>query len=370
MSVVKGRCPDAWHPMEAGDGLLVRVRPSLGRLDGAQLRGLCEAAMAFGNGLIDLTSRANLQIRGVSAQAWPLLVERLKALALIHADPIMEMRRAILVSPDWTEGDDTVGIARELAARLAELPTLPAKVGFIVDTKDAPLLIGEMGDFRIERGAHGGLILRADGRPTGVAVEPGDAVDQLIRLATWFLASGGADAGRMVRHRAPLPGWAQGALAPARVGMSIRPGSHPLGFAYAVPFGTVEAATLAQLGNVAVRLTPWRILIVEGGAGRTITGLSSDRADPLLRVDACPGAPRCPQASVETRALARRIAPHVAGGLHVSGCAKGCARAAPAELCVTGREGRYDLARDARAGAPPQRAGMDAAALLDYLGAD
>ena len=31
--VVRGWCPNAWRPMAAGDGLLVRVRPRLGRLD-------------------------------------------------------------------------------------------------------------------------------------------------------------------------------------------------------------------------------------------------------------------------------------------------------------------------------------------------
>ena len=72
--VVKGWCPDAWRPMMAGDGLLVRVRPPLARLTARQVEGLCEAATRYGNGQIDLTSRANLQLRGATDTSWPALL--------------------------------------------------------------------------------------------------------------------------------------------------------------------------------------------------------------------------------------------------------------------------------------------------------
>ncbi|BBI51636.1 hypothetical protein HORIV_40570 [Vreelandella olivaria] len=61
---IKGWCPGAWRPMATGDGLLVRVRPPLGELSRAQLLALCDAAETFGSGLIELTSRANFQLRG------------------------------------------------------------------------------------------------------------------------------------------------------------------------------------------------------------------------------------------------------------------------------------------------------------------
>ena len=95
----------------------------------------------------------------------------------------------------------------------------------------------------------------------------------------------------------------------------------------------------------------------------------TDPSSPILRTDACVGAPACPQATVETRSLAHRLAPHITGRLHVSGCAKGCARAAPADVTLTGRDGRYDLAFDARPGAPSSRAGLDAAQILAHFGA-
>ncbi|MEN3285767.1 MAG: precorrin-3B synthase, partial [Bradyrhizobium sp.] len=61
-SPVKGWCPGARRPMQSGDGLIVRVRPHAGSLPVASLGALAEAASRFGNGQIDLTRRANLQI--------------------------------------------------------------------------------------------------------------------------------------------------------------------------------------------------------------------------------------------------------------------------------------------------------------------
>ncbi|MEJ7935468.1 cobalamin biosynthesis protein CobG [Sphingobium sp. AN558] len=367
---VKGWCPDAWRPMQAGDGLLVRVKPRLGRLTRAQVLGLCEAAVTCGNGLIDMTRRANLQLRGVSEAGWPSLLDRLIALDLLDADPAREQRRAILVAPDWQTGDDSHRIAGELLARLDELPALPGKIGFVIDAGRASILVGEAGDFRIERGRGDRLILRADGRVTGVAVAEGAEVDGLIALARWFVDSGGAGAGRMVRHEAALPDWAQGDIPPTPTAAPIAPGPHALGTAYGLPFGRVEAHVLAQaMQGDAARITPWRVLLIEGTAAQDIDGLIADPADPLLHVDACPGAPACPQASVETRDLARRLAPHIDGHLHVSGCAKGCAHGGGADVTLTGRDGLFDLGFAAPAGAHPVRSALSEAQILAYFGA-
>ncbi len=52
--------------MPTGDGLLARIHPPLGILTLAQARAVAEGARRYGNGHLDLTARANLQIRGVS----------------------------------------------------------------------------------------------------------------------------------------------------------------------------------------------------------------------------------------------------------------------------------------------------------------
>lgn len=360
--MIRGWCPTAWRPMAAGDGLLVRVRPKLGRLTREQVIGLCEAAIAHGNGQIDATNRANLQIRGVDA--WEPLIEELCDLGLVDRDPVAESRRAILVAPDWDIGDDTHRIATELMQRLSELPDLPGKVGFAIDAGDTPVLHADPADFRIERATDGDLILRAEGREAGVSVAGGE-VDALIGLAHWFVDTGGGDVGRMARHAAPLP-----MIATVRPRAPITTLAFRTGTAHGLPFGRIDATSLAAFmrtsGATAIRVTPWRTLIVEGGA----PGVMLDREHAAtVRVDACVGAPACPQASVATRDLAIRLAPHVAGRLHVSGCAKGCARSAPADVVLTGRGGRFDLGFVARAGDPPALAGLDAPAVLAHFGA-
>lgn len=353
--VVRGWCPNAWRPMAAGDGLLVRVRPRLGRLDARQLRALCEASLACGNGLIDATNRAGLQMRGVSEASWPGLMDRLVEAGLVDPDPERERRATLVLAPDWQADDDTHRIATDLLARLDDLPSLPGKVGYAIDAGAAPVLGSTPADFRIERGESGELILRADGRDAGVPLEQGREVDTLIALAEWFGASGGLAVGRVARHHAPLPDTLAGSERPAAAGEPVRPGTHPLGAAYGLPFGRIEAERMLSLLDTAappaMRLTPWRVLLFEGIAPRAVDGFASDAA--AITADACPGAPACPQASVATRPLALRLAPLVDGRLHVSGCSKGCAYTRPADVVLTGRGGRFDLAFEARAGDPP-----------------
>lgn len=369
--VVKGWCPDAWRPMMAGDGLLVRVRPPLARLTARQVEGLCEAATRYGNGQIDLTSRANLQLRGATDTSWPALLAELQALGLVDPDPVREGRGAILINPDWQEGDESHSIATELRERLAELPDLPGKVGFAIDAGDAQMLDRASADFRVERAATGGLLLRADGRATGVAVTRNDATEALIRLAHWFVASGGAKAGRMARLRVPLPAWASGDVPPASAAPPLRPGAHPMGAVYGLPFGRIAAGALGAFATeyrAPIRLTPWRMLLAEGVVPRPASDMLLEDAS-ILHVDACVGAPACPQASVETCDLAARLAPLVEGCLHISGCAKGCARARAADWVLTGRDGAFDLARHARAGAAPLHTALSPERAVALLGA-
>lgn len=367
---IRGWCPGALRPMPSGDGLVVRIRPRLARLSVLQVLGLCDAAQAHGAGLIDLTNRANIQLRGVAEASLPALQGELAALGLLDPDAEAEARRNIVLTPFWQPGDDSARLAEELLARLGELPALPAKVGFVIDAGAQRVLDGVPGDFRLERGLGGGLILRAAGRALGLPVAPEGAVSALIALAEWFVQSGGVASGRMKRHAAPLPGWAANGNEPPAISAPLpAPGVHRLGALAGLPFGQVAAADLAlalrQGGASALRVTPWRLVLLEG-AGQAVEAPGLLAApDPLLRVDACAGAPLCRQASVETRALARALAPLMAGRqLHVSGCAKGCARATPADLVLTGRDGRFDLARKARAGDPPVHSGLNTDEIL------
>ncbi|MBJ7407765.1 MAG: precorrin-3B synthase, partial [Bradyrhizobium sp.] len=156
---VKGWCPGALRPMLSGDGLVVRVRPFGGRLEAAQTAGLAELAGRHGNGMIDVTSRANLQIRGVSEQSHRPLLDGLAQLALLDPDAEIEARRNILVTPFWSSGDETQALAAELEEALAESGlALPTKFGFAIDDGRSRVLAGDSADIRIERDRAGRLL--------------------------------------------------------------------------------------------------------------------------------------------------------------------------------------------------------------------
>ena len=123
--VPRGACPTARRPFVAADGLLVRVRVADCELPVAGLRALGAAAGRHGNGVVELTSRANVQLRGVRPEALDTLVADLVAAGLLPADEADEPRCDVVVPPTaglgLSEPVDVRTIAADLRARLAEL---------------------------------------------------------------------------------------------------------------------------------------------------------------------------------------------------------------------------------------------------------
>lgn len=372
---IKGWCPGAWHPMLSGDGFVVRVRPYGGRIDAEQAAGLADLAERYGNGLIDLTNRGNLQIRGVSEDRHPPLIDALAQLRLLDADPDAEARRNVMVAPLWTKGDEIISVAEELECELANGPVgLPAKFGFAVDCGSERRLSAASADVRIERDVGGQLIVRADGAEYGRSVTRADVITIALDLARWFVTSGGVNhgRGRMAAHLAAgakLPETLGGHKLPARKQSVPQPGLTLLGALIGVAFGQMTHSTLQWLAEHAsgLRMTPWRMLLAEGmNEMPACDGLITRADDPLLRVVACSGAPRCPQAHADTRALAAVLAPHLAPGtrLHVSGCAKGCAQSGSAPLTLVATAEGFDLIRDGATRDKPARRGLSVAGIL------
>jgi precorrin-3B synthase len=374
-SVVKGWCPGALRPMQSGDGLVVRVRPFGGRLEAAQSAGLAELAERYGNGLIDVTSRANLQIRGVSEQGHRRLLDGLALLRLLDPDTDIEARRNILVTPFWNVDDETQALAAELEEALADSALeLPTKFGFAIDDGTSRVLAGDSADVRIERDRGGRLLVRVDGARLGRSVARGEAVSTALALANWFIASGGAKGGRgrMAAHiaaGAALPQTLSGETEPAPVMAASRPGHYPHGALVGVAFGQMLHTTLHQFSGCghALRMTPWRMVLSEGKREMPSgAGLITEPYDPALRVIACSGAPRCREAHADTRALAAALAPRIAldTRLHVSGCAMGCARSGASEVTLIATSAGFDLVRGGSTRDEPVLRGLNGADIV------
>jgi precorrin-3B synthase len=369
----KGWCPGALRPMQSGDGLIVRVRPRVGRLGLDAARALADLAGRLGNGHIDLTRRANLQIRGLAEDRLDELQAELGRLGLLDADAESEAVRNVMVTP-LAERDSQVHRLAEQLERLLtsdrRLRALPAKFGIVVDG-DGPLSIaGERADVSL-RAVEDGFALGLDGRDgtTWLGVGAAHDVVDLVRTAMLTFLDGrprrrlrdaGDAAFSMVRSAlvlklAPLPSF--------DASSRHRLGRLEDAVGLAAPFGRLQARQLSQLASLAMsagvremHLSPWRALYMhvrDAEAGRAVLeggraiGLVMDGSDPLLRIEACPGAPDCASSSVDTRGDAHRLAARrFPGSVHVSGCEKGCARSAPSSLVLVGDRGRYRVIRD------------------------
>jgi precorrin-3B synthase len=411
----EGWCPGALAPMRTGDGLLVRLRVSGRPLSLDRVEAIADCAARYGNGVIELSSRANIQLRGVREATLPDLQRRLSALGLIDANAADEAARNIVASPiaDIDPGAilDVSPIVVALEARIAVHPSLrrlPAKFGFLIDGGGALPLGDVEADvrfeaFRDEDGARFAVALAGDDDAVAVCA-PREIPGVAASLAAAFLREAVARGDSLRRMReltlahgaAPVLGAA--GLRPARLPASPRRaarqrdfiGTHPLGdsfFVGAAPvLGRMTAEDFLFLALEArrclaadIRVTPLRALIVSGLQRRGAQDLAAalaprfivDPADPRLAVVACAGAPACAKAARRVQAEALAFASALASGaaiaLHVSGCAKGCAHPRAAPFTLVARPSGYDLVVNGRAGDEPLRVALPPSEIAPLL---
>jgi precorrin-3B synthase len=410
----RGACPTLFEPMRTGDGLLVRVKPPLGRLDAAAARKLAEAARRFGNGRLELTNRGALQVRGLSEQTLAPFREAMLAAALASADAAVERRRNLVLSP--LAGDAESTLAGELERWIAQdhaLAALPPKFAFAVGTVSDPYRLP--GDVRLVADAatpppsrFASHLPRCTGEERGAAVPPraGELSAKLTEGAFWRIGLGGdvdgltldplpavqTIVGAFLRLRAQLPDPPRRMTDLVRhsgveaffAGADVKPtettaapaastiaGALGEVFALGLAFGAITAEGLSLAADLAerfadgpLRLSPWRALFLTGVSDAAqlaadATGFVVAPTDPCLRVNACAGAPACASAHAATRddavlAAARRLA----GDVHLSGCAKGCAHPGPAAITLVAAPDGYGLVRNGRAGDSPELRGL------------
>ncbi len=147
----------------------------------------------------------------------------------------------------------------------------------------------------------------------------------------------------------------------------------------ALPFGHIDGSRLADLARCAaslvisdIRPAPQRRLLLicpstesadEAQRAAVALGFLTDPADPRAQIAACPGAPACASGKIAARVIAEDVAEAIAApvgeerapalSIHISGCEKGCARQAPADITIVGGENGAGLVVDGTPKAKP-----------------
>ena len=123
-------CPGLLHIVAARDGGLCRIRLPGGTIEAAQLRALASAAERHANGPVEVTNRANLQLRGIRTGHETALSQALLEAGLgpagrgerSHADAhAADARRNLMLSPVAGRDPDALIDTRELAASLLDV---------------------------------------------------------------------------------------------------------------------------------------------------------------------------------------------------------------------------------------------------------
>lgn len=383
----RGACPTLAAPMPTGDGLLARLRPASGNLTIEQFRLLALAAIKSGNGILEITARGSLQIRGVRAEAIATLSSDVAAAGIsVPAGPVIELPPLHGIDPD--ELADAADMEQRIRERLAltlSSPALAPKLAIVVDAGGGFGLSTVKADIRVTALApdRWRVAVNGDAR-TAVPVSVGsmdDAVEAVDRVLCLLLSLGEQKRGRdltpeMLRQTFPFMN-ETGLAAPTASKQAI--GQHTLSDGRVVlglrpRFGQLRATDLISfllaaeaLGASDVRPAPERALFIIGlneQAAEAVAkmagtyGLSADPDDISVRIATCAGAGACASGHYYTKSLAASINGSAAvlldGSmtLHLSGCAKGCAHQQRA-LTIVGTDIGYGLVLDGLASDAP-----------------
>lgn len=371
-------CPGALRLHPADDGFLARVRIPGGLLSAPQAAALALAADRFGDGHLELTSRGNVQLRGLSDGCGAALAELLDGAGLLPA-PSHERVRNIVASPLADPGT-----ARALDALLcadARVTALSGRFLFAVDDGRGDVAALDPDITLLGPDAGGRTLLRFGAARDAVEVSAQDAPRAALAAAHRFLdavAAAGSRAWRVdelpPEHALDTAGFAMRlaasgvpsryvADAPRPYAPPPAPGPHADVLCVLVPLGRLSTAQWRTLPGE-LRITPWRSIVVTGvgvGVPAVDPGLVTDPDDPWRSVTACTGKPGCAKSLADVRADARALLRRGRGPLpvHWSGCARRCGHPRGTEwVDVLATEDGYRLSVHGRA--VPQQADMAA----------
>ncbi len=384
MRVGANFCPGILHAVPAKDGLLLRIRVPGGVIHPSQLSAIAGLSTAFCDGQVEITSRANIQLRAIRLQDHAQVVEGLATAGLLPSREHDRVRN-IIASPfaglDTQELLDTVPLVEELDDRLStdsELAELHPKFSLAFNG-GGRWFSRESDDLAMQALDVEGKIyfhLTIGGMPTGLGATTDQAVNCILeaariclRIARQFdipvrgkritampdAISRAMECLSDFMVPCPLPVESAveievpvGAIHTKRAGfMSVVP---------SVPLGRLQAGQTWIISEVAdhcgstLRLTPWRGIVLcavpEGLVGKAMArlmeaGLSLDGRDGYRGISACAGSDGCDASLADVRALAVSLAGRLANRdtpsgwtVNISGCEKQCAmrNGATAEL--------------------------------------
>lgn len=404
-SMRRGVCPSLSRPMQTGDGLLVRLRPASGGLSPAELRAVARAAAAFGNGILEVTARGNLQIRGLKPETVEPLTQAVFATGMdlatglaVETPPLSGIDRAELTDPRPLA-------ARIRAAVLAEpVPlVLAAKLSLIVDGGGSFDLDGIVADIRLKAQASGEWLVTlggtaATGRVAGLVADDAALLVVMDLLRQLHAIGPSARARDLDPHSLGLSALTANTALNSAPSIRRPAGYHVLADGAPVaglglPFCQVKADALVAfadqaeaLGVTDIRLAPEHGLLIAGLSPEGTRALLDAAAalgfrvradDPANAIALCAGTAGCASAYYDTHALADLLiaqAPDLLDGsfdLHLSGCPKGCAHPAATLLAWVGASLGYGLVVNGSASASPEAyiAANDVASAVQRLSA-
>ena len=386
-------CPGLLRIVAARDGGLCRIKLPGGVLTASAARAVAHAARRYGNGAVDITNRANLQLRGIEPAHQAALIEELMAAGLGPASPAADDVRNLMLSPmaglDPAAALDIRPLASALLQTLEQTPRyhqLSPKFAIQLDGGEALAELHHHHDvwlspLWIEGTLYLALGLAGEiGGANPVAAVPADqGLALLLGILDRFLELAGPAPGRMRELLSTCPAqalleglpvsFAPGTLhsvpkrrVPPVLGVHAQQQVGRVAVGIAPALGRLPADALAALAGLTeemaegeLRLTPWQGLLVPHvtlksaphlQARAQALGLLISGAEPLASLVACTGSAGCSRALADTKGDARRLADLLgqAVPVHLSGCARSCAQAsvAPATLLAAG-PGRYDL---------------------------